>query len=57
MAREGPTIRRSSDAYDRFSRAVDGPMLVLAVLWLPVLIWPIVAHPSPTVADTLDAID
>jgi voltage-gated potassium channel len=50
-------VRRSSEAYDRFSQAVDGPMLVLAVLWLPVLIWPLVAHPSPAVASSLKAID
>ena len=48
---------RSAEGYDRFSHAVDGPMLVLAILWLPVLIWPLVGHPSPNIADTLNAID
>ena len=48
---------RNPEAYERFSKAVDGPMLVLAILWLPVLIWPLVGHPSSGIADTLNAID
>jgi hypothetical protein len=28
-------------AFARFSAAVDGPMLVLAALMLPILIWPV----------------
>ena len=48
---------RSQESYERFSNLVDGPMLVLAVLWLPVLIWPLVAHPSSGIANTLNAID
>jgi hypothetical protein len=35
---------RSQDAYDRFSAAVEAPLLVLAVLWLPVLVVPLVAR-------------
>lgn len=45
------------EAYERFSGVVDGPMLVLAILWLPVLIWPFVAHTSSEVSDALNAID
>jgi len=37
-------LGRSQDAYDRFSAAVDGPLTVLAVLWLPVLVVPLVAR-------------
>ena len=35
-------LGRSQDAYDRFS-AADGPLTVLAVLWLPVLVVPLVS--------------
>lgn len=48
---------RGTEPYERFSKAVDGPMLVLAILWLPVLIWPLVSHPSAGISDTLNAID
>jgi hypothetical protein len=48
---------RSQEAYDRFSRQVDGPMTVLALLWLPVLIVPLVLTSSLGLADTLDIID
>lgn len=50
-------LSRNQDAYERFSAAVDTPMLVLAILWLPVLIWPLVAHPSAGVSDALEGID
>ena len=49
--------KRSADRYEAFSRTVDGPMLVLAILWLPVLVWPLVTHPSPAVNDALNAVD
>jgi voltage-gated potassium channel len=48
---------RSQDAYDRFSAAVEVPLLVLAVLWLPVLVVPLVTHVKPAVADALTAVD
>jgi hypothetical protein len=35
---------RSQDAYDRFCAAVEVPMTVLALLWLPVLVVPAVAR-------------
>jgi voltage-gated potassium channel len=50
-------VTRDGVAYQRFSDAVDGPLLVLAILWLPVLIIPLVTTPSPPVAESLDAID
>jgi voltage-gated potassium channel len=51
------TLGRSQDAYDRFSAAVDVPLTVLAVLWLPVLIVPLVTHVRPVTADVLNTID
>ncbi len=50
-------LARSQDAYDRFSAAVDGPLTVLAVLWLPVLVVPLAARVSPATSDALDAVD
>jgi voltage-gated potassium channel len=49
--------RRSPEAYDRFGRAVDGPMTVLALIWLPVLVVPLVVHLAPTAADAFNAVD
>src|SRR5262249_17440471 len=45
---DGPESRRSRlarapDAYDRFSAAVDIPLTVITIAWLPVLIIPFVA--------------
>ena len=48
---------RSQDAYDRFSAAVEVPLTVLAVLWLPVLVVPLVSHVSAGAADLLTGID
>lgn len=53
----GRGLGRNQDAYDRFASVVDGPLLILALVWLPVLIWPLVAHPGPTVGDALNAVD
>jgi voltage-gated potassium channel len=50
-------LARSQDAYDRFSAAIEVPMTVLAVVWLPVLIVPAVARIPASAADALDAID
>ena len=47
----------SQDAYDRFAAAVDLPLTVLAVLWLPVLIIPLAVRVTPGLAGTLDTID
>ena len=35
-------MTRSQDRYDAFAKAVDVPMLVITLLWLPVLIVPLV---------------
>jgi voltage-gated potassium channel len=48
---------QSQDAYDRFSAAVDVPLTVLAVLWLPVLVVPLVIRVRAGVAATLDLVD
>jgi voltage-gated potassium channel len=50
-------LARSQDAYDRFCAAVDGPLTVLAVLWVPVLVVPLVIKVSPATSDALDAVD
>ena len=50
-------MARSEEAYERFARAVDGPMLVITILWLPVLIIPLVRPVHGSVAETFAAID
>ena len=50
-------LGRSQDAYDSFSAAVDGPLTVLAVLWVPVLVVPLVIKVSPATSAALDFID
>lgn len=50
-------LGRSQDAYDRFCAAVDGPLTVLAVLWVPVLVVPLVTTVSPATSDALDSVD
>ena len=51
------TLARSQDAYDRFAAAVELPMTILALLWLPVLVLPYIVHLSTGVTDTFEAID
>src|SRR5580698_11483871 len=50
-------VGRSKDAYERFSDAVEVPLTVLAVLWLPVLVVPLVVRVSAGTGDVLDGID
>ncbi len=50
-------LGRSQDAYDRFSSAVEVPMTVLALLWLPVLVIPAIAHVSKAASSALDTVD
>ena len=50
-------LGRPQDAYDRFSAAVDGPLTVLAVLWVPVLVVPLVVRVSPGTSAALDTTD
>jgi len=51
------SLGRSADAYDRFSAAVEVPLTVLSVLWLPVLIIPLAARVPPAVAASFDTVD
>jgi voltage-gated potassium channel len=44
-------------AFERFSRAVDGPMMVLALAMIPLIIVPLVVNLSPSVDRALLAID
>lgn len=48
---------RSQDRYDRFAQAVDTPMMVITVLWLPVLIVPLVTPVHGALAESLRAVD
>jgi voltage-gated potassium channel len=48
---------RHENAFDRFSAAVDGPMTVLTILWLPVLVIPLVKALHGTVDTTVNVID
>jgi voltage-gated potassium channel len=50
-------MTRSQEAYERFARAVDGPMMVITILWLPVLIIPLLTPVHGTVASTFAIID
>jgi voltage-gated potassium channel len=50
-------LSRSQDTYDRFAIAVEVPMTVLAILWLPVLVVPFVVHLSAGLAATFNFID
>jgi voltage-gated potassium channel len=52
-----PTLARSQDAYDRFSAAVELPLTILALLWLPILVLPFVARLPAGIADTFSVID
>jgi len=59
---DGPESRRSrlarsQDAYDRFSAAVDIPLTVITIAWLPVLIIPLITPVHGAVAETFAVID
>src|SRR6266498_2986453 len=59
---DGPESRRSrlarsQDAYDRFSAAVDTPLTVITIAWLPVLIIPLITPVHGAVAETFAVID
>jgi voltage-gated potassium channel len=43
--------------YERFTSITEVPLMVLALLWLPVLIIPATIHVSTSVAATFDVID
>jgi voltage-gated potassium channel len=48
---------RAQERYDRFAQAVDTPMLVLTILWLPVLIVPLTTTVHGAVATSFDTVD
>jgi voltage-gated potassium channel len=50
-------VARTQERYDAFAKAVDAPMLVVTILWLPVLIIPLVTPVHGTLAITLETID
>jgi voltage-gated potassium channel len=52
-----PALARSQEAYERFSAATDMPLTILAVLWLPLLLLPLVMHLPASVARTFNLID
>jgi voltage-gated potassium channel len=52
-----PVPARSQAAYDRFSAATDLPLTILAVVWLPVLVLPLVMHLPASVVRAFDLID
>jgi voltage-gated potassium channel len=54
---EQETLSRNADAYDRFAKAVDGPMMVITILWLPVLIIPLVTPVHGAMRDAFTTID
>ena len=44
-------------AFERFSKIVDGPMTVLAIVWLPLIVVPLIVHLGPAVSGVFSAID
>lgn len=50
-------LREREDAFERFSRAVELPLTIIGILWLPVLVIPLVVHTHGSVAASLDLID
>jgi voltage-gated potassium channel len=51
------SLARSQRAYDRFSAAVDLPLTVAAVVWLPILVVPLAVRLSSAVATAFEAMD
>jgi len=54
---ERRTLAKSAEAYDRFAKAVDGPMMVLTIVWIPVLIIPLVTPVHGALDESLVAVD
>lgn len=50
-------LGHSQEAYDRFSAIVEVPLTVLAALWLPVLVVPLVARVPARIDDAFKSID
>ncbi len=53
----GTVMNRSQERYDAFAKAVDVPMLVVTLLWLPVLVVPLVVQLHGSMAETFATID
>ncbi|HTC70663.1 MAG TPA: ion channel [Acidothermaceae bacterium] len=51
------TPERSAEAYDRFSRTVDAPMMILALAMVPLLVVPLIWPLAGTAASGVDAAD
>lgn len=52
-----PTLGRSQDAFDRFEAAVEVPLTVLAIAWLPLLVVPLVTNLPSSIDDAFTAAD
>jgi voltage-gated potassium channel len=50
-------VRDRAEAFERFSRAVDGPLTVLALLMIPLIVLPLVMDLSPGTTAAFLAID
>ena len=48
---------RDSRAYDKFAATVDVPLLVLAVVMIPLLIAPLIWHLRPAASRAIDGLD
>ena len=51
------TLARDQVAYDSFAKAVELPLTILALLWLPVLVLPYIINLAPDVREAFGAID
>ncbi len=50
-------LGRNQEAYDKFAQAVEVPLMVVTIAWLPVLIVPLVHPVHGSVAETFAVID
>ena len=50
-------VRDRGEAFERFSRAVDGPLTVLALMMIPLIVLPLVMDLSPGIESAFLAID
>jgi voltage-gated potassium channel len=50
-------VNRPQARYDRFAEAVDTPMLVITILWLPVLIIPLLTPVHGAAAESFAVVD
>jgi voltage-gated potassium channel len=57
VARRVTEPRCSSDGFDRFSAAVDAPMMILALAMVPLLVAPLIWHLSGNAAAGVEAAD